>query len=196
MPAEIQRVYVVDDDPLVGQTIVDMLEGNGIDVSRFTSGPEFLAAAPELEPGCLLLDVKMPEMDGLDVLNALADKKLAFPTVMISGFGDISTAVKAVKLGAVDFVEKPFSREKLWLALKVASEAGVKPSLKDTPLGVVTARELEVIRLLVNGDPNKVVAHKLGISERTVEVHRAKIMSRLEIRTFAELVRLAVTSGL
>lgn len=196
MVGDPKLVYVVDDDPLVCRTITEFLEPNGYGVSAFGSGQAFLDDVSSLARGCLLLDVRMPDMSGLEVLEALSSNSLDFPTIMISGYGDVSTAVKAVKAGAADFVEKPFTSAQLLEAIEAVEKTSAKPSLKDTPLGVVTAREMEVIRHLVEGDPNKVVAFKLGISERTVEVHRAKIMSRLEIKTFAELVRIAVKSGL
>jgi two-component system response regulator FixJ len=195
-------VCVIDDDPLVRKTIADILTDADYDVRVFESGRELLDAYDEEKTnsglfGCILLDVKMPGLDGLEVLSGLVERKIELPVVMISGQGDISTAVAAMRMGAIDFVEKPFTPEQLLLSVKLNYRAAITPDQAvPAALAILSPREMEVLQLLVEGDANKVIAYKLGISQRTVEVHRARIMERLEVRTFAELVRKAIEAGL
>lgn len=198
-----RRVYVVDDDALVRQTLDDILDDGGYDVKPFVSGQAFMDAAETLGHGCVLLDVKMPGMDGLEVLEELSKRQIRFEVVMVSGYGDIGTAVKAVRSGARDFLEKPFTPQQVvdvveaaFLAARRIDDDTSSTPLENTPLAVLRPRELEVLKLILEGDPNKVVAYKLDISIRTVEVHRSRLMERLNVRTFAELVRLAIASGL
>ena len=195
MPTTCAAICVVDDDPLVRKTIEAILLEEGNTVEGHPSGASFLDA---VKAGgrydCVLLDVNMPDMSGLDVLQHLGNGK-GLPIVMISGQGDISTAVEAMRKGATDFIEKPFTPEQLLAAVSLAT-ALPRASTPPTELAGLSARELEVLELLANGDANKVIAYKLGISQRTVEVHRAKIMERMGVKTFAELVRKAIASGL
>lgn len=201
MEADTKHVYLVDDDPLVRRTMIGVLESDGYNATSFASGQAFVDVAENLKTGCVLLDVKMPDMDGLQVLAQLSANNLSFPVVMISGHGDVGIAVKAMRAGAIDFLEKPFAPDQLIEAVRDAlavddGDVEVTPCLGQTPLGVLRPRELEVLKLLIDGDVNKVVAHKLDISVRTVEVHRARLMQRLGVTTFADLIRLAITSGL
>ncbi len=198
MPTTCPTICVVDDDPLVRKTIEAILSEDGNTVEGHPSGASFLAA---VNAGgrydCVLLDVNMPDMSGLDVLQHLGNGH-ALPIVMISGQGDISTAVEAMRNGATNFIEKPFTPDQLLTAVGQATTSS-RPAAAPTPpteLAGLSARELEVLELLANGDANKVIAYKLGISQRTVEVHRAKIMERMGVKTFAELVRKAIASGL
>ena len=207
MPTTRPTICVVDDDPLIRKTIEAILLAEGNAVEAYASGTDFLSAAKASTGGgpadrtrfsCVLLDVNMPDMSGLDVLQQLGDDH-HLAIVMISGQGDISTAVQAMRSGAIDFVEKPFTPEQLLAAVEPAlqrSRDAAAETLLPTELAGLSARELEVLQLLVNGDANKVIAYKLGISQRTVEVHRAKIMDRMGVKTFAELVRKAIASGL
>lgn len=208
MPTTRPTICVVDDDPLIRKTIEAILLAEGNAVEGYESGTGFLTAVKAESGGgrtgdrprfsCVLLDVNMPDMSGLDVLQQLGDDhQLAI--VMISGQGDITTAVQAMRSGAIDFIEKPFTPEQLLAAVEPAlqrSRDAAADALLPTELAGLSARELEVLELLVNGDANKVIAYKLGISQRTVEVHRAKIMDRMGVKTFAELVRKAIASGL
>lgn len=203
MSEDQQNVYVVDDDDLARKTIVGILETEGFQAQAFASGPDLLDAIDAAPFGTILLDVKMPGMDGLETLARLTEKNVRMPIMMISGFGDISMAVRAVKAGAIDFIEKPFEPDELVAAIASSHEnyahGPVDPSadpFENTPVGVLSKRERQVLSLLINGDSNKVIAYKLNISPRTVEFHRAKIMKRLDVTTFAELVRVAVSSGL
>lgn len=202
-------ICVVDDDPLVRKTIAGILEQDGKMVVLHDSGAAFLTALDKSETGekaqkpplydCVLLDVKMPNMDGLEVLQRLNGLH-GLSIVMISGQGDISTAVQAMRRGAVDFIEKPFTPDQLISAVDFALAATANAAATASPappeIAGLSARELEVLELLVDGDANKVIAFKLGISQRTVEVHRARIMERMNVKTFAELVRKAIASGL
>lgn len=196
-------VYVVDDDDLVRQTMVAMTAALGFDVRSFASGVEFLEAQPELTEGALLLDVRMPKVDGLAVLEQVKQHWANAPVIMMSGQGDIPMAVRAMRSGASDFVEKPVSVETVRSALEGAVERQ-RTSMNSTatsesqgnPLNLLSKREGEVFMLLVRGDQNKHVANKLGISPRTVEVHRARIMKRLEVTTIAQMVRMAIHAGL
>ncbi|MGB7285304.1 MAG: response regulator [Salaquimonas sp.] len=197
-----KKFYVIDDEQALRQTIVAALNSIDLEVESFASGLAFLDAQKDLAPGCVLLDVRMPDMDGLEVLEKLCQVWIDAPVIMISGQGDIPTAVNAIRSGAVDFIEKPFRLDDLFevvnkvrnneLSAPTASEPA---NLSQDIEKLLSEREREVLVLLVRGDQNKVVAKKLGISPRTVEVHRARIMQRLGLGSFAELVRVAVLSG-
>ena len=192
-------LHIVADDGLVQNSLVALLQGAGYDVLAFTSGIEFLKALPGLNPDCVILDVRMPQMNGLDVLKKLKQNHPETPVVMMSGFADVSMAVKAMQSGASEFVEKPFQAKDVLDTIErvlEASSSTVTNAKADALLSKLSKREVEVLSLLVQGKQNKVVAHELEISPRTVEVHRARIMQRLEATSFAELVRLAVMSGL
>lgn len=197
------RVYVVDDDDLLRQTMVAMTTAGGFEALSFSSGIEFLEALPELTPGAILLDVRMPEVDGLAVLEEIKRHWANAPVIMMSGQGDIPMAVRAMQSGASDFIEKPISLDTVRLALESALERKrtakssiATPHRPGNPLNLLSDREAEVFKLLVRGDQNKQIANKLGISHRTVEVHRARIMKRLEVTTIAQLVRMAIHAGL
>ena len=198
MPTAPLPICVVDDDPLVRTTIEGILLQAGYKVVSKAAGTDFLATLDQEPAGsqsfaCVLLDVNMPDMNGLEVRRQLASRRRSsLPIIVISGQGDISTAVQAMRSGAVDFVEKPFTPEHLAQAVALAIGANAVPPA----LASLSSREMDVLRLLVDGDANKVIAFKLGISPRTVEVHRARIMERLEVKTFAELVRKAIAAGL
>lgn len=192
-------LHIVADDGLVQNSLVALLQGAGYDVLAFTSGIEFLKALPGLNPDCVILDVRMPQMNGLDVLKKLKQNHPETPVVMMSGFADVSMAVKAMQSGASEFVEKPFQAKDVLDTIErvlEASSSTVTNAKDDALLSKLSKREVEVLSLLVQGKQNKVVARELEISPRTVEVHRARIMQRLEATSFAELVRLAVMSGL
>jgi len=200
---ETVSLHVIDDEELVRQSLVAVLQNAQYDVQAFASGVEFLKALPSLNPDCVILDVRMPQMSGLDVLEILKQNHPETPVVMMSGFADVSMAVKAMQSGASDFVEKPFQAkdilDTLERVLQTSSSSNAKTVTNaeaDALLSKLSKREVEVLLLLVQGKQNKVVARELGISPRTVEVHRARIMQRLGVTSFAELVRLSVLSGL
>jgi two-component system response regulator FixJ len=191
-------VHVVDDDVAVRRSLERLLNSAGITVISYETPMDFLVAASQLSDGCLLLDVRMPGMDGLEVQARLRQAGITIPVVVMTGQGDVHTAVRAMKAGAVDFLEKPFNDDVLLRTIEVAFTRG-RPSdrSRDTTeaaqrIALLSPREREVLDALVAGRPNKVIASDLGISVRTVEVHRARMMERLGVRQFAEAIRLAV----
>ena len=199
--AEPACVYVIDDDEVLRESVAVLLGGAGIQVQAFASGPEFLAVAPTLKSGCVLTDVRMPEMDGIELQRRLLEMGVDLPILVMTGQADVPTAIKAMKAGAIDFIEKPFAPEALVGAVRAGLEAshrtirqraaidGAKARLAD-----LTPRELEVLDQLVAGHPNKIIAHELGLSPRTVEVHRARIMDKTESKSLSELVQLVLVT--
>ena len=196
-------VYIVDDDEAIRRSAGFMLKTSGFRVSTYESGTTFLKDARSLESGCILLDIRMPGTDGLEVQRILRDTGVLLPVVIMTGHGDVSLAVQAMKAGAVDFIEKPFEKTMLLGALEVAcgllaKSAAVSNREKDAEaqLNVLTPRELDVLRGLANGLPNKTIAYDLGISPRTVEIHRANVMEKLGARSLSEALRVAFAAGL
>jgi two-component system response regulator FixJ len=201
MPRD-KRVYIVDDDEAVRDSLSVLLESKGYVVKSFVSAPEFLAAAPSLPVGCLIVDIRMPEMDGLELQQHLTDRSLDFPLIVITGHGDVPLAVRAMKAGAVDFIEKPFASEAILSSLEAALSRLTTPSEEDpakaaatAKLALLSSRELQVLRGLLAGLPNKSIAYDLGISPRTVEIHRARLMGKMGARSLSELIRLALAGG-
>lgn len=197
------RVYVVDDDPDVRSATSFMLEAHGIPVQSFESGLQFIRAVEDLEPGCIFLDIRMPGMDGVEVLQELARRDIGWPVIVITGHADIALAVETMKFGAIDFLEKPFSEELLQPALdravellQASADALDRRQSAESKVKRLTAREREVLRCLVEGLSNKEVAERLGIRVRTVEMHRANLIKRMGVRGFAEAVRAAAEAGL
>jgi two-component system response regulator FixJ len=197
MPAE-RTVHVVDDDAAIRRSLEQLLDAAGFHVVSYDTPLAFLDVALGLLPGCVLLDIKMPEMDGLELQALLLKGNIPWPVIVMSGHGDVQSAVRAMKAGAVDFLEKPYSDELLLDAIESAL-AGVDRANIDREaaeatqrIATLSPREREVLDALVAGRPNKVIAFDLGISVRTVEVHRARMMERLGVRQLAEAVRLAV----
>jgi two-component system response regulator FixJ len=196
-------VYVVDDDDAVRRSVGFMLKTSGFDVHAFASGIAFLKEVKTLDPGCVLLDVRMPEMDGLEVQQELNAQGIAMPVIVLTGHGDVATAVQAMKGGASDFLEKPFEKASLLEAIKRGSEKiGRKEEATKSEheakvrIAALTSREQDVLRELVRGHPNKTIAYDLGISPRTVEVHRANVMSKLGVRSLSDALRIAFAARL
>lgn len=195
-------VFVVDDDEAVRDSLSVMLEGKGYTVRSFASAHEFLSSAPALRTGCLITDIRMPEMDGLELQQALLERSLHFPTIVITGHGDVPLAVRAMKYGSVDFIEKPFSAETLLESIAVALNQVEEGADKDefaatgaARLSLLSPREREVLEGLLAGLPNKSIAYDLAISPRTVEIHRARVMDKMGVRSLSELVRLSLAAG-
>jgi len=198
-----RRVYIVDDDEAVRDSLSVPLESKLYAVRRFASAPEFLKAAPSLRPGCLIVDIRMPEMDGLELQQRLTNHhSLNFPLIVITGHGDVPLAVRAMKAGAVDFIEKPFAAEAILNSLEAAlsrlNTLGEDPAkAKSTAkLALLSRRELQVLKGLLAGLPNKSIAYDLQISPRTVEIHRARLMDKTGARSLSELIRLALVAGM
>ena len=197
MPIE-RTVHVVDDDAAVRRSLERLLDSAGLHAISYETSLAFLDAAPNLLSGCLLLDIKMPGMDGLELQAVLRQSHVLIPVIMMTGHGDVQGAVRAMKNGALDFIEKPYSDDVLLRAIEAAlakvdrADLGHETAEAAKRIATLTPREHEVLVALVRGRPNKVIASDLGISIRTVEVHRARMMDRLGVRQFAEAVRLAV----
>lgn len=203
MPQEdLRLVHLVDDEAAIRRSAGFMLKTSGFQVRTYESGLELLKASGELEPGCILLDIRMPGMDGLEVQQALKERGVGLPVIIMTGHGDVSLAVKAMKAGAIDFIEKPFEKA----AILAAIEQGIG-RLRQTDVGrqqagdaivrlkALTPREREVLDGLAQGLPNKSIAYDLGISPRTVEIHRANLMSKLGVRSLSEALRIAFAAA-
>ena len=201
--AERVLIYVVDDDDAVRDSLRALLLAEGYEVVGFASAEAFLAERdPTRSAGCCLLDIRMPGMDGLALLDKLGDEPSTFPVVVMTGHGDVPMAVKAMKLGAHDFIEKPFDTNALLEAIKSArrsgqsrKEAAIDPDLAEH-IQRLTPREKDVLEHLVAGCSNKEVGLKLGISPRTVEIHRARLMEKMAADSLAGLVRMAIEAGI
>lgn len=197
MPVE-RTVHVLDDDAAVRRSLQRLLDAAGLNVICYDTPSAFLDTAPQLAPGCLLLDIKMPGMDGLEVQALLRQRNAPLPVIMMTGQGDVQGAVRAMKAGAVDFIEKPYNDDVLLNAIEAAlrrvdrADRSHESAEAAQRIAALSPREREVLDALVMGRPNKVIAYDLGISIRTVEVHRARMMDRLGVRQLAEAVRLAV----
>jgi len=193
-------VYVVDDDEAVRDSLAALLEAEGLLVTTFPSARQLLEASLA-NASCLVADVRMPDMDGLQLLTALAARPSAPPVIVITGHGDVPMAVRAMKLGAADFIEKPFAPDALLTSVRNALRAAPGPSQGACGqiaerLGRLTGRERDVLELLVIGRSNKGIALELGISPRTVEIHRARVMEKMQAESLSHLVRMALSAGI
>ena len=192
-------VFVVDDDEAVRESLCFLLDAAGYRSRPFVSGTALLAARAELRAGCLLLDIRMPEIDGVSVLERLRTEGFTLPAIVMTGHADVPLAVRAMKAGALDFIEKPFSDGAVLEAVARALAAGAGGEAQDQAaarIARLSTREREVMEGLVAGLPNKTIAYDLGISPRTVEIHRAHVMEKLEARSLSELVRIALAAGI
>jgi two-component system response regulator FixJ len=190
-------VHIVDDDEAVRQSLAFMLSSAGLAVRLYDSAKAFLDGLDVIQCGCLITDVRMPEMTGIELLHCLKERAPCLPAIVITGHGDVPLAVEAMKAGAVDFIEKPFDEQAILDAVKTALER--TEGVPDGDFAEVTARlhslserERQVLEGLVAGQPNKVIAAALGISPRTVEVYRANLMAKMEAKTLSELIRMAI----
>jgi two-component system response regulator FixJ len=191
-------VFVVDDDTVFLEYLRALLKSVGLSAEVFTTAEEFLAQYAPARPGCLLLDVRMPGMSGLNLQEELAARRISLPVIIITGYPEWSTAVRALKTGAVDFIQKPiFSDQLLLERIRQAIETDRQTRDLETQraevaarIAQLTIRERQVMELVVAGKPNKLIAADLGLSPKTVEVHRANVMKKMEADSLAELVRL------
>lgn len=200
--AEKHTIFVVDDDPDVRDSLAALLEAEGYPAETFGSAGDFLAGGAAGRPGCLIADIRMPDMDGLELQEELGRRRVVLPVIVVTGHGDVPLAVRAMKAGAVDFLEKPYDQTLLLQAIRraldEANEASDRASAGQAMakrLEDLTDRERQVLDLLAAGKPNKVIAYELDISPRTVEIHRARVMEKMHARSLAELVRMVVTAG-
>jgi len=198
--AQVPTVYIVDDDASIRELMTWLMQANGIPAAAFSNAQSFLAVYQPDSPGCLILDLYMPGMSGLDLQRYLIDHGISMPVIFLSGRGDVANAVAAVKHGAIDFIEKPFDYKKIVPLIRdcLARDIAMRNARggNDTRLArlaVLTHREREVMNLIVAGKTNRVMAETLDISVKTVEAHRAHIMEKLAVDSVAELVQIALS---
>ena len=198
-----QHVHVVDDDRDVRRSISFMLGVADLQSRPFASGQDLLDSLEEIHPGAILLDIRMPQMDGFQVMAELSQRGIEWPVVVMTGHGEVSVAVQAMKAGAVDFLEKPFGEDVLLASLTRAfsllqdrTEKAERRRTAQTRTALLSSRENEVLRGLMGGLSNKMLARRLDISLRTVEMHRANMMDRLQVGSLAEALTLAVQAGI
>lgn len=201
MPGD-KVVHVIDDDDAVRDSLSFLLKTAEIAVATYESAPAFLAALPRIAPGCIVTDVRMPGMSGIELIKRLHEGGIKMPVIVITGHGDVPMAVAAMKLGAVDFLEKPFDEEILLAAVRAAlnrkSDDGKREARQAEirkKLASLSAREREVLEGLLAGHPNKTIAFDLGISPRTVEIYRANVMTKMKAGSLSDLVRMALIAG-
>jgi len=194
-------VFIVDDDEAMRESMTWLIESVGLKVQTYASADEFLQSYYPGRAGCLLLDVRMPGMSGLELQKHLKDQQVAVPVIMITGHGDVPMAVRAMKAGAIDFIEKPFNDEQLLESIRTAlaiddtrrDEQSFKAEVASR-LAHLTPRESEVMEMVTAGKSNKEIANLLNVSAKTVEAHRAKVMEKMQAGSLAELVRLVVAT--
>jgi two-component system response regulator FixJ len=194
------KIHIVDDDEPVRESLAYLCLTSGLEAVTYGSPQALLEAAPALGEGCIVTDVRMPEMDGLTLIAKLRERGVQLPMVVITGHGDVPMAVAAMKAGAVDFLEKPFDDEIFLATVRDAlgrSERGAAPRAAgagglEGKLALLSERERQVLDRLIDGEANKVIALNLGISPRTVEIYRAKVMTKMEASSFADLIRTVV----
>lgn len=197
------KIHIVDDDEAVRDSLLALLEAHGYAATAYPSAETFLATYRPAHVDCALVDVRMPGMDGLALLNRVRDLGLALPVIVVTGHGDIPLAVQAMKAGAVDFIEKPYSNEAILDVVRRALEIAQRGDTPTTPpaeisgrIAALTPRERDVMEQLVIGNPNKIIAHELKISPRTVEIHRANLMKKMQADSLSHLVRMALAAGI
>jgi two-component system response regulator FixJ len=202
MHANGELVYIIDDDESIRDSLSFLLESANIRVTTYPSAMSFLKVLPPGLSGCVITDVRMPEMSGIDLLRDLRSRRIEVPVIVVTGHADVSLAVSAMRLGAFDFIEKPFDDAIVLAAVRSAlahqQELGREDAMKaeiQKRLGALSARERQVLDGLVAGNPNKTIAYDLGISPRTVEIYRANLMTKMKATTLSDLVRMALVAG-
>jgi two-component system response regulator FixJ len=191
-------VYIVDDDEAVRQSLAFMLSSAGLAVRLYDSAHAFLDGLDDVQCGCLITDVRMPEMTGIELLHRVRQRACWLPAIVITGHGDVPLAVEAMKAGAIDFIEKPFDEQAILAAVETAIERGAgedgDAAAVAARLASLSQRERQVLDGLIAGQPNKTIASELGISPRTVEVYRANLMAKMEAKSLSELIRMAIAA--
>jgi two-component system response regulator FixJ len=195
-------VHLIDDDEAVRSSLAFLLSTAKIGVKTYETAAAFLATLPDANTGCVVTDVRMPGMSGIDLLRELKTRKITMPVIVITGHGDVQLAVEAMKIGAADFIEKPFDDEVLLAAVKASLNRSEKNAEQESErakliekLNTLSNRERDVLEGLVAGKPNKIIAFDLGISPRTVEIYRANVMTKTGAGSLSDLVRMALLSG-
>jgi two-component system, LuxR family, response regulator FixJ len=196
-------VHVIDDDDAVRQSLEFLLRSARIEVKTYESAAAFLAARPPVNSGCVITDVRMPDISGVELLRRLNELKIGVPVIFITGHGDVPLAVEAMKLGAVDFFEKPFDDGALLAAVRSSLSSIVDDAKRSADraeinckLASLSNRERQVLEGLVSGHPNKTIAYDLAISPRTVEIYRANLMTKMNAASLSDLVRMALVAGI
>ncbi|HSD84685.1 MAG TPA: response regulator FixJ [Anaerolineae bacterium] len=203
MPSDADIVHVVDDDEAMRDSMAFLLRAENFQVQTYADATDFLEALPQIKAGCVVTDVRMPGMSGIELLQRLRELKVSLPVIVVSGHGDVPLAVEAMKTGALDFIEKPFDDEVFLRAVRMALSAHAVDSQRDAQKATINSRleslsnrEREVLEGLVAGHPNKTIAFDLGISPRTVEIYRANVMEKMQAGSLSDLVRMALVGGL
>jgi len=203
MPSDTDIVHVVDDDEAMRDSMAFLLRAENFQVQTYADAADFLAALPQIKVGCVVTDVRMPGMSGIELLQRLRELKVSLPVIVVSGHGDVPLAVEAMKTGALDFIEKPFDDDVFLRAIRLALSAQAVDTQRQAQKAAINSRleslsnrEREVLEGLVAGHPNKTIAYDLGISPRTVEIYRANVMEKMQARSLSDLVRMALVGGL
>ena len=203
MPSEMPTVHVIDDDEAARHSLAFLLGTAKIDVKTYDSATAFLAVATNVKSGCIITDVRMPEISGIDLLRRLKELQIGVPVIVVTGHGDVPLAVEAMKIGAAEFLEKPFDDEALLAAVRAALDRQNTDSKRqaeradiDSRLAALSSRERDVLQGLVSGLANNQIAFNLGISPRTVEIYRANLMTKMQASSLSGLVRMALLAGI
>src|SRR5262245_5117675 len=203
MPSDKGVVHVIDDDEAMRQSLAFLLGAVGMEVQTYESAEAFLEIAPTIKAGCVITDVRMPGLSGVELLRQLRGRQISIPVIMITGHGDVPLAVEAMKIGAMDFLEKPFDDEALLASVRSALDQLDRDQKRQTErsdiegrLATLSNRERDVLQGLVAGHANKQIAYDLGISPRTIEIYRANLMTKMQAVSLSDLVRMALVAGL
>ncbi len=198
-PATAPAVHIIDDDQALRESLAFLLRAAQLEVRSFDSAKTFLDALPDASLGCVITDIRMPDMSGIELLRRLKELKVGVPVIVITGHGDIALAVEAMKIGAADFFEKPFNDDQLVASVRAALQQQQDQTKRDAEraeiehrISTLSAREKDVLAGLIEGRANKQIAFDLGISPRTVEIYRANLMNKMQADSLSDLVRMAL----
>jgi two-component system response regulator FixJ len=198
-PATAPAVHIIDDDQALRESLAFLLRAAQLEVRSFDSAKTFLDALPDASLGCVITDIRMPDMSGIELLRRLKELKIGVPVIVITGHGDIALAVEAMKIGAADFFEKPFNDDQLVASVRAALQQQQGQTKRDAEraqiehrISTLSAREKNVLAGLIEGRANKQIAFDLGISPRTVEIYRANLMNKMQADSLSDLVRMAL----